>query len=651
MNITNSNAFWLLFLVLIPILIHLFQFRRYKTLKFSNLFFLSEVNEEQKRSRRLKHILILISRISLIIFLIFSIAKPFWKSKAMNSELNLVVLDHSASNLGYADGSSNPIIEENMGFVNQLFERYPQSLKAVNQLGNTIEPYQELKVHESVTQLSTKRIADRNLSSGKFLFLSDFQKSIIDQNISFFRDTSKAFVFMPPYSEVPLNVWVDSLWIEQNTGEAGNEQLQVRLGANAEAGDVSIALENNKQLIGTQQVFLDKNELKTLRFPIKKFSTDQDPSFKVSIEAGDLEFDNTFNFILPERSKIKVLLLSDSKSNPLLTAIYENEELFDFKREALNNFAFQDLDEYDLVITKLGARLNDFAAEALKIYAASGKNLVVIPTEDFDQHKFINDLGFSDAIDIFQNDSEAVSLQSPDFKNPFFSSVFEDKQAGLSMPEAKLFLKWKSGQNLLSFINGYPFLGLSGVNENVFAFSTPFTEEFTNFPQHGIFLPVFYKMAFIGRKENKVQYFYLNQEVIELPVSGIPKGTIVKLRQQGQVLVPDQQISGNRMRLILPQEDINSGFYDMIDSKTDERIGQLALNIPKEESVTDYYTVAELSTFFQDQANVLVLEDYGFSSIKNYIDETKNGFPLWKYFLVLALLSLLAEVLIIRLLK
>ncbi|ADR22987.1 membrane protein [Marivirga tractuosa] len=651
MNITNPNAFWLLFLIIIPILIHLFQFRKYKSLKFSNLFFLSEVNEEQKRSRKLKHILILISRILLILFLVLSIAKPFWKSEAMNSEVNLLVLDQSASNTAYAEGSSSPIIEENMSYINQLFESYPQSLKAVNQSGNSLEAYQEIEIAENEVTLNLERIIKENQSSEKLLLLSDFQKSVIDNNTSTFSDSSKGFVLMPPYQQKPNNIWVDSLWVVQMDDGSGNEELKVQISSLGESGDINIALENDEQLIGTQQLFLENKGKKTVSFPIKRFSSDMSSSFRIQLEAGDLDFDNTFYFSLPERSKLKILLLAESKSNTLLSTVFENDELFTFRSESLNNFAFQDLDEYDLVIVELGNQLNNFASGALKTYAAKGNNLVVIPKTNFDQYIFLEDLGFSNVSNISRQDKTPVRLQSPDLQNPFFRNVFNNMNEAISMPEAALYLKWNSGQKILSFINGYPFLGLTGINENIFLFASPFDQSYTNFTQHGIFLPVFYKIAFSGKKENQTQYFFLNQDVIELSKSDIPEGTVVKLQQGEQELVPDQRISGNEMRLILPQEDIKSGFYSIINTKTEEKLGVLALNIPKKESETGYYTTAELQSLFQDQENVVILDGYDFSSIKDYIDETKNGFPLWKYFLVLALLSLLAEVLIIRLLK
>jgi hypothetical protein len=89
----------------------------------------------------------------------------------------------------------------------------------------------------------------------------------------------------------------------------------------------------------------------------------------------------------------------------------------------------------------------------------------------------------------------------------------------------------------------------------------------------------------------------------------------------------------------------------VLNAKTDSIYGHLSLNYPKEESKEGFYTIEELNTLFSDQPNVKVITEPGFDKLNEYITESKEGFPLWKYFLILALLSLLAEVLIIRFYK
>ena len=64
-------------LLAIPIVVHLFNFVRYKKIYFSNVQFLREVKEETQSRSKLKHILILLSRLLTVFFLVFAFAQPF----------------------------------------------------------------------------------------------------------------------------------------------------------------------------------------------------------------------------------------------------------------------------------------------------------------------------------------------------------------------------------------------------------------------------------------------------------------------------------------------------------------------------------------------------------------------------------------------
>src|SRR5436190_4688502 len=73
---------WALTALAIPVVIHLFNFRRYKTVYFSNVKFLREVKEETTSRSRLKHLLVLASRLLAIAFLIMAFAQPYIPNKS-----------------------------------------------------------------------------------------------------------------------------------------------------------------------------------------------------------------------------------------------------------------------------------------------------------------------------------------------------------------------------------------------------------------------------------------------------------------------------------------------------------------------------------------------------------------------------------------
>src|SRR5690606_25337935 len=91
---------WALLAVLVPVIIHLFNFRRYKKVYFSNVKFLREIQLESKSRSRLKEILILAARCLALAALVFAFARPYFKDPAQTRDL------HSATAVSlYIDNS------------------------------------------------------------------------------------------------------------------------------------------------------------------------------------------------------------------------------------------------------------------------------------------------------------------------------------------------------------------------------------------------------------------------------------------------------------------------------------------------------------------------------------------------------------------
>lgn len=63
--------------IAIPIIIHLFNFRKYKKIYFTNVQFLKELKHESDSKSKLKEWIILLLRILAISSLVFAFAQPF----------------------------------------------------------------------------------------------------------------------------------------------------------------------------------------------------------------------------------------------------------------------------------------------------------------------------------------------------------------------------------------------------------------------------------------------------------------------------------------------------------------------------------------------------------------------------------------------
>ncbi len=114
MKFAYPEFLYALLVLVIPILIHLFNFRKYKILYFSSLQFLKQVTQQTKSTQKLKHFLVLLSRIAAFISLIIAFAQPYWPNTSSNAPhiaaVQAIYIDNSFSM--EARGSSGNLLSE-----------------------------------------------------------------------------------------------------------------------------------------------------------------------------------------------------------------------------------------------------------------------------------------------------------------------------------------------------------------------------------------------------------------------------------------------------------------------------------------------------------------------------------------------------------
>jgi hypothetical protein len=646
MNFQQPQAFWLAIFLLLPIIIHLFQFRRYKRLQFSNVAFLKEVTESKKQQRNLKHLLILFCRLLFIAAFIVCLAKPNWPNSSRQQSPQIIILDNSPSMLTITEGKDVSVYEEMLQSLNKLNEVYPSvQIELLDGVGKPFKFYRNPAILNSQTSMNLKAILD-NFDGGNIVLASDFQKQLIQENATIFNDTAYQFVLLPAYRNAPETVSWDSIWTSQSEvskSEVLNIQL-IKYGSKGKS-NVSALLGDNS--IGSIQANFETSDRQIATISMPQSIERQS---QLTLQTNDLSyFDNLFYAIYEQDSLLKVLYLYNEVSDPLVYNAYSDDRQFELVAKQSSNFSYQSLSDYSIAVIEMN---NDFSitkAESLRLFAEKGGTLILVPKEGFDQLKSLKLLGFSD---LNPNSSGlSVPLQTPDYNNPFFKGVFQEKKQGLDMADVKLSFTTSTGMPLLQTVDGRPFLTKLQLKGSIFLFAGLLNSGGQAFVKSPLFLPTFYRMAFSEKEQGRVQYSYLNEEVIDLDYLGVPNGAVIKLRSKEQTFIPDQRISGAGLQIILPKNELSPGFWEVVDAKTETLYGKIAFNYPKEESMASYYTANALQDIFRKQSNVKVLDNMEFETISSYMEETKSDIPLWKYFLILALLSLFAEVAIIRFIK
>ena len=126
MSFLFPSFLWALFALSIPVIIHLFYFRRYRTVYFTNVSFLKELKEEKSTRNRLKHLLVLLLRLLLIACLVIAFAQPFLKGKNnadSGRQTVSIYLDNSFSMMAQDD--EMPLLEKSRQLATEIVKAYP----------------------------------------------------------------------------------------------------------------------------------------------------------------------------------------------------------------------------------------------------------------------------------------------------------------------------------------------------------------------------------------------------------------------------------------------------------------------------------------------------------------------------------------------
>jgi len=126
----NPIFLYLIPLSLIPLLLHLIFIKFLKAFPFPYLGFLERKEDIRKKRRRIKEILILLSRILFLFFLLLFLSSPFLKRKIFP---DILIKDVSESTLLYKD-----LIEEKFNRVLKITDKifYENFLETSNKKGN-----------------------------------------------------------------------------------------------------------------------------------------------------------------------------------------------------------------------------------------------------------------------------------------------------------------------------------------------------------------------------------------------------------------------------------------------------------------------------------------------------------------------------------
>ncbi|MGK7395481.1 MAG: BatA domain-containing protein [Candidatus Cyclobacteriaceae bacterium M3_2C_046] len=654
-----------LFALSIPIIIHLFNFRKAKRIYFSSNQFLKNIKKISSSKLKLKHLLVLASRLLFILFLVLTFAQPYIPSqdKGLSHENVYIYLDNSLSmsNEIAADLSA---FEAGISYIDQITDLYPSSTR-YKLLTNDFAPFSnnlksKNEIKELITELklsgvsrSLQDVNDRLISSNynfnqknDIYWISDFQRSTLGGLDGIVTDSSASIFIVPLEYQERKNIFVDSVYLKNPfliANEANELYVRIKNVGDDDVQDLIVKLFINDVQSANASIDIENNATNTLNFPLN-FGLSKYNSCRISFEEFPVTFDNDFYFTLNLMDRINILEVKSQNQNTVLSKVYGNKTLFNFLSYSINNLNYSLIENSDLVILNGINEIDPSLMDVINQYIENEGDIMVIPSASPNIDSY-NSLVKNTAIQV-ETKPVQLSLSNPDLNNPFFENIFEDEQENFDMPTATNLINWyDQAGKLLEYSNEKSYLSVTGNNRNIYLLGSPLADEYTNFHQHAIFVPVMYRIAALSKKSNENLYYSLNESVISLSMDSLKRDDMYMLVKGEQELIPSQQSSGNKLILEVPKFMLNTGFYDLSLEGQVNKI--LAFNQDKQESLLAQYQQEELNDILRAQN----IEIYKFAEVENFTKEMEArhmGNSLWKYTLILALIFLLAEVLLLR---
>ncbi|WP_394748676.1 BatA domain-containing protein [Spongiimicrobium salis] len=639
MQFKYPELLWALFLLLIPIIIHLFQLRRFKKTAFTNVKLLERVVAESRKSNTLKKWLLLMTRLLLFAALILAFAQPFFaKETALSAKETVIYLDDSFSmqaktgNGSLFQNAIQDIIkvvpkEETFSlFTNEQVFRNRTIKDIQNDLLKLTPTPKQLRLDE--IRLKAKTLFDsRENTIQNLVLISDFQQRLQSEFIDSTTTMVEHWAQMLP--DVNENIAIDTAYVEYVGLQ--NMELTTLLSTNATIESTPVSLYNGDQLIAKTAAVFNENRIAEVMFslPINEIING-----KIEITDTGLPYDNQLFFNINEKEKINVLAVRGGDDEYLGRIFTEDE--FQLTTTPLQSLNYSLLDSQNLIVLNELTQIPNALQNALRSFIANGGSVIIVPASDSDLANY-NQLLSTFQTTFTQRIDSKRNIASIAFSHPLFKNVFEKKVENFQYPTVSQYFKAQTrAASVLSFEDSAPFLlGSNGV----YLFTAPIRAENSNFKNSPLIVPTFYTIGINSLKLSRPYENLGTSTVIDVPIS-LEKDNILKLVTSGYELIPQQQSFSNKVRLTFDENLENDGIYSIANGE--ERVKNISFNHPRAESDLRYLPLEDNPNSIQ-QGTITAL----FEKMRqdNKINE------LWKWFIIFAIVFALIEVLIQKVLK
>ncbi len=678
MNFVFPTFLFALTAVAIPIIIHLFNFRKFKKIAFTNVRFIKEVKRDTQSKSRLKHLLVLLMRILAVCFLVFAFAQPYIpvaKNAVVESERAVSIYVDNSFSMD-AVGKNGTLLEQAKNKAGEIAKAYKPSDK-FQLLTNDFEArHQRLMNREEFLQQldevksspSTKNVSeilsrqDETVNSAHAkkplaYLLSDFQKTMADLD-KIKLDTALSIRFVPFESQKISNVFIDSCWFSspvRKVNETIHLLARIKNYSNETVENIPVKLLINgtQKSPGSVTIPANNSVIDTLSFTLSETGW-QDGL--ISIADHPVTFDDNYFFSFEIATQLNILCINGEKENAYLHALYGKDSSFIFKNSSEKQIDYSGFNSNNLIILNELNTISSGLIQELNKYIRKGGSLIVFPAADINQSSY-NDLMQMLGCNNFGNlQSTSMKVGKINLDDDVYKEVFTKLNDNLDLPVVSKHYSFTKNtktteQPLLTLENGESFLSKYSVEKGkVYLSSIPLNKDFSNFVQHAIFVPTFFKIALLSVTNNRLSYTIGRDETFDYDKMQLTGDNVFHLvnKELSFDVIPEHRMANNIYSIFVHNQIKSAGNYHL--SSDNKSLATYSFNYDRKESDLKCYTPSELEDLAaQYHINNAEIIKSDLPSMSKQLAQLESGIQLWKYCIIFALIFFAVEELLLRL--
>ncbi len=667
--------------IAIPIIIHLFNFRKYKKVYFTNVQFLKELKQESDSKSKLKEWLILAMRILAIACLVFAFAQPFipGKTKVIQGEKAIsIYIDNSFSM--ESTNKKGTLLENAKQHATEIVNTFNASDK-FQLLTNDFEGKHQrfISKEEFIEQLNDVKISSatkpmndvlkrqqdflqNSSSKNKRIFLlSDFQKNTSAINKSDI-DTCIIVNFIPIASSEVSNVYIDSVWFETPVQQFETQQIIHatiinKSNKDIENGSLKLYINDAQVSLASFNVSAGNKKDVSISFTVKMKGINKGV---LKIEDYPITYDDNFYFSFNAQTTICALVINgkETKTAGNFRSLIQNDSLFIYKENSEASIDYSAFANTNIILLNELSSLTSGLTSELQKFINNGGSVVIFPNKKADLITYNTAFQILQLPQITKLDTANTKTQSINFEQGLYEGVFDKVDQRMDLPKVFEHFEFtkttnSNSQSLVLLQNGQFLVSLNQLgNGKVYLFSIPSDESCSNLLKHALFVPTLIKMSILSLKPSPIYYkTAINEAIVLNTTSNFSDKPLHIIKDDKKVdIIPEHRLLNNATTLFTQNQITEAGQYGVEENNV--LIKDLAFNFDRKESDMNFMTKEDLQKQIDENGlkNIFIIEPNE-KTLTNALQEFNDGKKLWKLFLILALVFLASEILIIRLFK